>query len=334
MRNVKILDCTLRDGGYVNNWEFSSSEIISIVSLLNSANIDYIEAGFVQKSYNPTKGTLFYSFSELNKQFLNTKFVDKLVVMVKADKLPQKNIPNSKNSIIKTIRLIFKKNYLQYGLEYAKMLIDKGYRVFINPTFCTNYTSDELINLACEINKINPFAYSVVDSLGSLSPLQAKEMFDIFDKNLNQNITLCFHYHNNMQLSYQNAIEILKQNTQRDIIIDSTVFGIGRGAGNLQTELIMNYLNKNFDTNYDILPIFEIVKKHILPIKMYSKWGSSIPYFLSAINKCHPYYGRFLDTNAKINAFKINSILKSIPKDKKIYYDSSCISTLFSLMMK
>ena len=334
MRNVKILDCTLRDGGYVNNWEFSSSEIISIVSLLNSANIDYIEAGFVQKSYNPTKGTLFYSFSKLNKQFLNTKFVDKLVVMVKADKLPQKNIPNSKNSIIKTIRLIFKKNYLQYGLEYAKMLIDKGYRVFINPTFCTNYTSDELINLACEINKINPFAFSVVDSLGSLSPLQAKEMFDIFDKNLNQNITLCFHYHNNMQLSYQNAIEILKQNTQRDIIIDSTVFGIGRGAGNLQTELTLKYLNENFGANYNLLPVFEIIKNYILPIKNKTKWGSSIPYFLSAINKCHPYYGRFLDTNAKINAFKINSILKSIPKDKKIYYDSSCISTLFSLMMK
>lgn len=333
MSNIKILDCTLRDGGYVNNWDFDINTTLSVISLLKCAKVDYIETGFINKAQE-SRGTLFASISDVSNKLSDLPAHNNLLAMIKADKVPIESIPDSKYSKIKLIRLIFKKNKLDFGLNYAKNLVNKGYKVFINPTFCTCYTDYELINLVQEVNSICPFAFSLVDSMGALYPSRIKQIFEILNNNLNKNIALCFHFHNNMQLAYLNVMEILKHKTNREIILDSTVFGIGRGAGNLQTELTLKYLNENFGANYNLLPVFKIIKNYILPIKNKTKWGSSIPYFLSAINKCHPYYGRFLDTNAKINAFKINSILKSIPKDKKIYYDSSCISTLFSLMMK
>lgn len=118
----------------------------------------------------------------------------------------------------------------------------------------------------------------------------------------------------------------------REVIIDSTLHGIGRGAGNLCSELLIQFLNTNNKTKYDIKPVLEAINNFILPIYNKTPWGYSMPYFLSAKNGCHPNYAKFLSENGKLSYAQMSSILKAIPQDKKAVYNEECISTLFSLM--
>ena len=146
----------------------------------------------------------------------------------------------------------------------------------------------------------------------------------ILDKNLDKNIAICFHSHNNLKLSFANTQAILKASSERDLIIDSTIFGIGRAAGNLCTEVIAQYLNDNYQTNYNLIPILKILNEQINPIFDKTPWGYSVPYYLAAINSCHPSYAKFLDEN-KICVEKINEILKLIPEEKKYKYDENIV---------
>ena len=160
------------------------------------------------------------------------------------------------------------------------------------------------------------------------------QIFKVCNSTLEKNIALCFHFHNNLQLSFSNAKQVFKNLNTREIIIDSTIFGIGRGAGNLQTEILAQYLNNNFNKNYDISCLYEILNQIIVPIYKKSPWGFTIPYYLSAKNSCHPYYAKFLSKYNNITYSQINCILQSIPVNYKNIYNEKVIATLFSSMMK
>ena len=152
------------------------------------------------------------------------------------------------------------------------------------------------------------------------------DIFKFIDENTDKNLALCFHSHNNMQLSFSNAKEILKLDTQREIILDSCLYGMGRGAGNLCTELITKYLNDNFGYKYDIFNLLENIKNVIMPYYYKKPWGYSIPYYMAAIRGCHPNYASYL-VNLGFDETKIDELLAKIPEDKKTTYDEIFISS-------
>ena len=181
MGNIKVLDCTLRDGGYINNWDFGIEKAKIIVKLLQKAKLDYVETGFLTVEESSMNQTLFDSFDKI-KSFLPEKY-DKtnLFGMITYEKFPIENVPDVEKSPIQGIRVIFKKNQKNDALKYCKKIKDKGYKLFINPTFTDQYSDEELLSLLKEIAKIKPYGVSIVDSMGVMKEKDMLRLYYIID---------------------------------------------------------------------------------------------------------------------------------------------------------
>lgn len=328
MKNIKILDCTLRDGGYVNSWKFTQKVISAIYCNLNEANIDYIECGFLKDTEFNSNKTLYNNIKDLNKIYLPKN--SNVVAMIIYGQFSQdKIIKKTKNILLDSIRVTFKKNEIEEVFKYFEKIKQAGYKVFVNPTNIDTYTDAELLSLIGKINKLKPYGFSIVDTKGILKEKDLLRLYYLIDYNLNKDIALCFHSHNNLQLSFSNAQCLMKVCRDRELIIDSTVFGMGRGAGNLCTELLTQYINDNYNGDYDIIPILKIIDEQINPIFAKTPWGYSVPYYLAAINHCHPNYAKFLVDKQTVPVEIINKLLQVIPNDKKSSYDTDLIKQIY-----
>lgn len=328
---IKILDCTLRDGGYINNWDFGFENAQNIISMLQDALIDYIETGFITTEASTKNQTLFDSFEKIKDFLPNNAEKSRLCAMITIGKFPISLIPDVSYSPIGALRIIFKKNCQTEALQYAEQIKSKGYKLFINPTFTDQYSDEEFISLLKKIEKINPYAVSVVDSMGVMKENDIIRLYHLIDNNLNNNISLCFHSHNNLQLSFSNAQSLIKICQNRELILDSTAFGMGRGAGVLSTELISRFLNEKYGSNYNVDIILKIIEKYINPFFTQTPWGYSMPYYLSAVNHCHPNYAKFLADRNITSIEAINEILKSIPVNKKATFDADLIAQIIKM---
>lgn len=312
---IKVLDCTLRDGGYVNDWEFGFNNIQNILSHLSFANLDYIECGFLKDTNYNKEETIFSDIEQLRK--LST--AENLCLMINYGEYPIEKIPEN-NEVI--LRVAFKKQDLKNALEYCKELKLKGSKIFINPMVTDSYTKDELIDLIKEVNEIEPIALTIADTIGEMTSSEIEKLFNIIDFHLNKNIALCFHSHNNIQMSFANAQTLINLCKTRDLIIDSSIFGMGRGAGNLCTELITQHLG-----GYDISEIMKVSREYIMPIYEKHPWGCSSESYLGAINHCHPNYAKYL-SEKNIPTKDMIKIFQSIPNDKKSVFDKELIEKL------
>ena len=211
--------------------------------------------------------------------------------------------------------------------------MDMGYKVALNPMNTIGYSTEELFALIKLVNNLNPYIFTIVDTNGEMKKSDVLSQFYILDKNLNSNIKLGFHSHNNLKLSFSNAISLLEQNTERELIIDSSVLGIGRGAGNLCTEVLAEYLNDYYKGEYNLFSILELVDECINPIFKAKPWGASVHYYLSASNSCHPNYATFLLDKKEMSVDVLNKIFNKIPVDKKSYYDDSLIENLYNVVV-
>ena len=119
----------------------------------------------------------------------------------------------------------------------------------------------------------------------------------------------------------------------RELIIDSTIFGIGRGAGNLDTELITQYLNDNYNCDYELVPILKTVEEQINPIFVQTPWGYSVPYYLAATNCCHPNYAKYLIDKQIVPIEIVDKMLRIIPNSKKTIFDEELIEQIYSELL-
>lgn len=329
MNKINILDCTLRDGGYVNDWDFGYNSIKNIINLLSKSNIDFIEIGFLTKRKYDKNKTLFNSFEAAQNLLNNSIDFNKILLMIKFGDYDSDNLLKATNSKIKNIRLIFKKEQKNDALIFSRKLKEKGFNIFINPTFISQYNECEYIDLIEKINEINPMVFSIVDSVGVMNKKDVISALKIADNNLNKDCAICFHLHNNLQQSFLNTQSLLEIETKRNLIIDSSVFGMGRGAGNLCSELLAQYINENYFGKYNLSSIFQIIDEYINPIFQKNPWGYSIPYYLSAINNCHPNYSKYFIKKQIHSAQLIDKLLKSIPNENKIKYSESLIEEIY-----
>ena len=163
--------------------------------------------------------------------------------------------------------------------------------------------------------------------MGNIYENQVTDIFKHIDNILDKNIALGFHSHNSMQLSFSNTKELLNLDLDREIIIDSCLYGMGRGAGNLCTELITKYLNDNLQTNYKISPLLRTIDNILKPIYDKKPWGYSTLYYIAAIHGCHPNYATYLGEKNLSNE-EIERIMDLIPQEKRTVYDEKLIKTL------
>ncbi|MGI6007370.1 MAG: aldolase catalytic domain-containing protein [Ruminococcus sp.] len=329
--SIQILDCTLRDGGYINNWKFGKKTIRSVLDKLERAGIDIIECGFLTGMVQDEDCSLFDNVTGIEK-FLpsgrrNSMYVAMIAIGEK--ELHPVTLPRHDGRSIDGIRLTFHKAEIEQAFEWAKIIMEKGYQVFMQPVGTIFYSDLELLTLVEKINQLNPYAFYIVDTLGSMYRNDVSHRFYLIDKNMNPGIRLGFHGHNNLQLAFSNAQVLGKIQTKRPLILDSSVYGMGRGAGNLPTELITQYINKNIASRYDTAVVMDIYDDYISAIRKEYEWGYSMPYHIAASHVCHPSYAAYLMDKRTLTMKDIEEIIRSIPEEDKILYDRKKIEQLY-----
>ena len=332
MSNIKILDCTLRDGGYVNNWHFGRKAIETMLFNFSKSNTDIVECGFLtNKPYDPDY-SLYNSVEQLNElvssdSSMNTMHV--AMIAIGEREINPVLLSEADSTVLDGIRLTFHPNEIDLAFEWAEIIKSKGYKLFMQPVGTTNYTDKQFLDLLERINKLEPYAFYIVDTLGVMYEKDLIRQVFLVDNNLNPTISLGYHSHNNFQLAFSNAQALSQYNTKRNIIIDCSANGMGRGAGNLCSELFMDYLNRTFSKNYDVLPVLEIVDRYLIPISLSNPWGYNSAYFLSASNNCHPNYSSYLMAKHSLSMPAIGSILKQIPQNEKRFFNKALIEKIY-----
>lgn len=330
MNSIKLLDCTLRDGGYCNEWHFGFQNSGKIIRGLVDAGIEIIECGFLtdRVSYD-SDFTKFTSISQVKGILPANHEGRDFVLMMNFGEYDPDNIPDFDGSSVNGIRVAFHKKNMNEALELCSRIKAKGYKVFIQAMVSLIYSDREFLELIERANELEPYAFYIVDSFGTMNAKDLTRLFYMVEHNLRDNISVGFHSHNNLQLSYSNAQKLIDIHTQRDLIIDCSVYGMGRGAGNLNTELFVDYLNSRAGKNYALTPLLGIIDEILEGFYQRSHWGYSLPNYLSAVHGAHPNYASYLSDKNTLTVKEMNEIFDELDPVKKLSYDKKYIEQVY-----
>lgn len=330
MNEIHVLDCTLRDGGYCNEWKFGYENTKRISNGLVEAGVDIIECGFLtcKEEYNPDI-TKFTSLDEISDIIPRERKGKMFVAMMNYGEFDVSALPQYDASSIDGIRVAYHKKNRYEAIELCKKIKRKGYRVFVQAMVSLSYNDEEFLEMIKLVNELDPYAFYIVDSFGMMKGKDLTRLFYMIENNLRESIWIGFHSHNNLQLAYSNAQILATVQTRRNLIIDSSIMGMGRGAGNLNTELFLDYLNENFGKKYDIRPLFVISDKILTQFYERNYWGYSLPNYISASHNAHPNYASYLDAKKTLTFEDMNEIFDMMDEEKKISYDKIYIEELY-----
>lgn len=330
MQNVKVLDCTLRDGGYCNQWNFGSGNIRKIVSGLVEAQIDIIECGFLtNKVVYDENITKFTAIDEVATVIPKDREGKLYVCMVNYGEYDISQLPNYDGTSVDGLRVAFHKKDMLSAMESCKEIKAKGYKVFVQAMVSLNYSDNEFLELIHLANKVQPYSFYIVDSFGVMKRKDLIRLFYMVEHNLEESISIGYHSHNNMQLAYSNAQALVDIRSKRNLIIDSSVYGMGRGAGNLNTELFVEYLNDNVGTTYKLKPLLVIIDEILNDFYQRNYWGYSLPNYLSASYNAHPNYAGYLDNKKTLTVESMEEIFSMMEPEKKSVFDKEYIEKLY-----
>ena len=333
MNSLKVLDVTLRDGGCVNNFNFGQTYMEMILAAQEASGVDVIEMGYIDENNG--------SFCR-RTQYINEKVISQCILkhkkpgityvaMMDYGKFNVNNLGQRTEKGIDGIRCAFhKKNRLDI-IPIGRKIIEKGYKFYIQPMITLRYSDMELLELIDLVNSELPdaSAFYIVDSFGEMRPNDMSRMLNLVDHNLIPSMTLGFHSHNNLQLSYSNAMGMLQFPTTRDLMLDCSIMGMGKGAGNLNTELLLEHLNLFYGKNYKIAPLLEVIDKVINQLHDEFYWGYAPEYYLSSANHCTPSYASHFYNKHMLPIDQVGELLGMIAEEKKISFDKNYAEELY-----
>lgn len=330
MNNIGLLDCTLRDGGYINDWNFGFHTIRDILKKLAGSRVDFAEVGFLRNCEYDRNRALFNNCSEiasiLPEKHENTLFT----AMALHNKYDINKLEPYDGKTIEAVRVTFHDYDIDEGLIFIQKVMDKGYKVFCNPINIMGYSDDMVLRLIQKVNQIRPYAFSIVDTFGSMMKSDLQRLYFLVEHNLDKSVVVGLHLHENLALSYSLSQEFIAMKaSERRGIIDGSMLGMGRVPGNLCLELIMDYMNRNYGQTYDVNPVLDGIDDYIVRWKEAAPWGYNTAYALSAKYNLHRNYAEFLLNKGRLRAKQINQLLSSIEESKKTAYDESYIEDLY-----
>lgn len=330
MSNIKLLDCTLRDGGYVNDWKFGFNTAKEIISNLVDANIDIVEVGFLRnvEKYSPDI-TVCNHIEELNKLLPeNTKNSMFSAMAMRSNYDINKLTPYSGKGI-EIIRITAHDYDIKEGMDFAREVKSKGYKLSINPINIMGYSDSQILWILDQVNAISPWQFSIVDTFGSMRRRDLDRIVSLVEHNLDKNIRVALHLHENMALSFSLAQNFIDKQLDRAITVDGSLMGMGRIPGNLPIELIADYLNEYNQGKYELNPILNAIYKYIAPIKGTPLWGYTPEYFISAKYNLHRNYAEHFLKKGNLTSQDINNILAKLAPNKKTKFDADYADTLY-----
>lgn len=280
---VKVLDCTLRDGAYVVDSKFKEQRIKNIINTLEAANVDIVECGWLRDCKADKDSVNYFSPGDVEKYI--SKKRSKYALMFDYGKFDINRLPQN-NGLIDIIRIAFYKNNLDEISFTAGEVKSRGYEVFLQPSNVMEYSEEELEKLCKRANYLGVNSVYIVDSFGSMFMDDLEKIMPVFTQTVNDNIEIGFHSHNSIQMSLALSIQFIKSMT-RNIVVDSSLCGIGRGAGNTKTELLLEYLNRN-GYNYNTPEIWKGIEENILPLYKDYNWEYLPQKGLKGLRGIHP----------------------------------------------
>lgn len=275
---MKILDCTLRDGGYYTNWDFDTDLVVEYSMAMNKLPVEYIEIGYRGGNKKEYFGEFYYCPKrtiDLVKKHAPDK---KIAIMLDSKNIEVHEIEDrlkDSQSLIDLVRIASAPDKIESTIKQAQRLKELGYKVAINLMYASKITKDSIIfDFMDELNKYSDYFY-FVDSYGGMFPEEVKELI-LFTKD-KLSVPLGFHGHNNLEMSLANSLAAYEAGAT---IIDSTITGMGRGAGNLKTELLLTTLKSKNILDFKYSDLSDITAEFTKMCKEY-EWGSNYPYMIT-----------------------------------------------------
>ena len=285
--DIKVFDCTIRDGGLVNNYHFTDEFVKAHYETCVAAGVDYMEIG---KNVSPTIMSVdeygpwnFCKEEDIRRIVGENKTNMKIAVMADIGRsLKEELIPKSE-SVVDMIRIATYIHQIPAAIELIEDAHAKGYETTVNIMAISKSFDDELDEVLAQLAKTNVDVIYIADSFGSFYPEQIKKLTDKYLK-VAQKVgkKIGIHAHNNLQLAYANTLEAMIYGTS---FLDVTISGLGRGAGNCPLELLIGFLK---NPKYKLLPVLKFIEEFIVPLEKELDWGYSIPYMLTGQLNEHP----------------------------------------------
>lgn len=288
-KDVLVLDCTIRDGGLVNKWDFSEDFVRRVYESLSEAGVDYMEVGYKNspKIIDPSGlGPWQFSPDELIRRAIPVKTATKLSAVVDYGRVDEADILPSHESPLDLIRVACYNDDIREALQLVEHIHGKGYETSIN---IMAVSTNDLQDIAESLREIGhscvDMAY-IVDSYGSLMPADIEEWVQLFQLHLPHK-RIGVHTHNNLQLAFANTVQAAEMGVQ---MLDASLYGMGRAAGNCPTELVLNYVAKKSVQahKYQLRPVLDVIKRLFIPLREKEEWGYIIPYTLTGMLNEHP----------------------------------------------
>lgn len=283
--NSKIVDCTIRDGGLVNNWDFSVEFVQQLYAGLNDAGVDYMEIGY-KNSPKLLKGAdkagpWRFLDDEFLRKVIPQKGHTKLSALVDIGRVDENDILPRSESMLDLIRVACYIKDVDKAIELVNIFHARGYETTINIMALSNVMEHELLEAFELIKDSVVDVVYIVDSYGSLDHKDILHLTEKFKKHL-PNKRLGIHAHNNLQLAFSNTLIAAEQGVE---LLDASVYGMGRAAGNCPTELLVTHLKH---THYKLRPVLDVIEKLMIPLREKEEWGYIIPYMITGTLDEHP----------------------------------------------
>ncbi|MBR1555030.1 MAG: D-ribitol-5-phosphate cytidylyltransferase [Oscillospiraceae bacterium] len=324
-RQVRVLDCTLRDGGIAVDFNFGNERMQKIKTCLETSGVEFIECGYIdEKKGFPQDRTCFDSEISIQENLLHTGKKEGVtyVAMIDYGTFDVNRLSSRNPKGIDGIRLAFHKEHWRDAVEIGKTILSKGYALYIQPMVSLRYSDEEFCELidVCNHELAGASGFYIVDSFGQMDSVSLTHMLELADQNVSQNMIIGFHAHNNRQLAYSNALAFLEYNAKHDIMLDASIMGMGKGAGNLCSELITSSLNET-GKQYQTSCLYDSISEYFSNIIKEHPWGYSIDYYLSSLYSCTPSYIKIFLKDERVTTDILIDLLKNLPAEKRAACD-------------
>ena len=333
MKKINLLDCTLRDGGYYTNWNFSKSFINNYLKTMKVSGIKYIELGFISLKKNKIMGLCY----NLNKKTISTLNIPKnldIGCMINASDMISGNLKKKKlthllmhNNIplFSFIRIACHANEIKKIFNYLDEIKKFKIKLIINLMQISEFDDFKINSIVKKLAKKNVDVIYFADSLGWMSASDVANIATKIKKNFRKDVG--FHAHNNLNNAHNNVFSAIKNKVEW---IDSTIYGFGRGAGNAKTEYLLKtkfFSQNNIDNVYSIK---KLINKRFLKLHKKYGWGYNKYYKLSAQFKIHPTYIQEI-SKKNVSDNKFLEIINLLNKLKTKIYDKNLLNNIMSI---
>ena len=285
-RRIKVLDCTIRDGGICNDWQFEHEFVENVFEKLVASGVDYMEVGYrVQKDLHDraTNGPWrFCDEADLEKVVRPGRM--KLCTMVDAGRVQTTDIPQKRDTVIDVIRIATYAHQMDEALRLLDHSLAAGYETFINVMAVSTLPPDDVDAFLIKLAGSGVHNVAIVDSFGAMYPYHIRYLVHKYMNYLGESIKVGVHLHNNQQQAFANSIVAIDEGVD---FVDATVHGMGRGAGNCPLELLLFYLDS---PRYDVAPVLELIER-FAGLRDGLRWGYHLPYAITGYFNLHPRAG-------------------------------------------